>query len=118
MLSDQGKVIGGHVPRVPSPGASMEAAAKPGGQENAWAKVHMLSVNLLFCTYRRGQEEQRASSCRDLFLTEDQVDLPSSEISAAFIPKLILVKLQGQQKTDGQHMNRMLSVTGAFEKIG
>ena len=42
---------------------------------------------MLFCTHRRRQEEQRTSSCRDLFLMKDQDDLPSSEISAAFIPK-------------------------------
>ena len=45
------------------------------------------SIRMQFGTHRRRQEERRTSSCRDLFLMEDQEDLPSLEISAAFIPK-------------------------------
>ena len=50
-------------------------------------RIYLRSISMPFCTHRRRQEEQRTSSCRDLFLMEDQEDLPSLEISAAFIPK-------------------------------
>ena len=45
-----------------------------------------VSIDNSLRTHRRRQERQRTSSCRDLFLMEDQEDLPSSEIAVPFIP--------------------------------
>ena len=71
---------------------------------------------MLLQTHRQGQERQRTSSCWDLFLMEDQEDLPSSEISAPFIPEChgqfayLSKKMQGNTWMDsrGQRQSQIL----------